>query len=123
MSTARTAAAPSPSAGDGATSPDASAFGESRACFEDIVGWLAGAEAGSSAHGELEGDLDRQGRDLLRRLLQDHLDLRAQREERAEVTDADGVTHGSVEAGHTRPLTTVFGTVAVDGLAYRHRGR
>ncbi len=122
MSTARTAAAPSPSAGDGATSPDASAFGESRACFEDIVGWLAGAEAGSSAHGELEGDLDRQGRDLLRRLLQDHLDLRAQREERAEVTDADGVTHGSVEAGHTRPLTTVFGTVAVDRLAYRHRG-
>jgi len=122
MSAARTAAVPSPNTGDGATSPDALAFGGSRECFEDIVGWLAGAETGSLAHGELEGDLDRRGRDLLRRLLQDHLDLRSQREERVEVTALHGVTHGSVEAGHTRPLTTVFGTVVVERLAYRHRG-
>ncbi len=122
MSAARTAAAPSPNTGDRATSPDALAFGGSRACFEDIVGWLACAETGSLAHGELEGDLDRRGRDLLRRLLQDHLDLRARREERVEVTALHGVTHGSVETGHTRPLTTVFGTVVVERLAYRHRG-
>ncbi|MGI8809344.1 MAG: hypothetical protein ACR2KK_16200 [Acidimicrobiales bacterium] len=121
MSAARAAAGPSPSAGGGATSPDASAFGGSRACFEDIVGWLAGAEAGSSGHGELEEDLDQRGRELLRRLLQDHLDLRLQREERVEVVAADGVSHGSVEAGHTRQLTTVFGAVSVERLAYRHR--
>jgi len=122
MSTARTAIGPSPDAGDGATSPDASAFGESRAGFEDIVGWLAGTEAASLAHGQLEGDLDRRGRDLLCRLLQDHLDLRSHREERVEVTGLDGLTHGSVEAGHTRALTTVLGTVVVERLAYRHRG-
>ncbi|MFN2504125.1 MAG: ISKra4 family transposase [Acidimicrobiales bacterium] len=122
MTTTGTAAAPSPSAGDGATSPDASAFGGSRACFEDIVGWLEGTEAGSSSHGELEDDLDRRGRELLRRLLQDHLDLRAQREERVEVVGIDGVNHGSVEAGHTRALATVFGAVVVERLAYRHRG-
>lgn len=98
------------------------AFGGSRGCFEDIAGWLAGTEAASLAHGELEDGLDRRGRELLRRLLQDHLDLRAQREERVEVADADGVAHASVEAGHTRALTTVFGTVAVERLAYRHRG-
>lgn len=116
------AAALPPNAGEEATSPDASAFGGSRACFEDIVGWLEGTEAGSSSHGELEDDLDRRGRELLRRLLQDHLDLRAQREERVEVVGADGVTHGSVEAGHARQLTTIFGAVGVDRLAYRHRG-
>jgi len=121
MTSARTAAVLSPNAGAEATSPDASAFGESRACFERIVGWLAGTEAVSLAHGDLEDDLDRQGRDLLRRLLQDHLDLRAQREERVEVTDADGVSHRSVEPGHTRQLTTLFGTVTIKRFAYRHR--
>lgn len=112
MSAARTAA----------TSPDASAFGGSRACFDGIVGWLEGIEAGSMPHGELEDDLDRRGRELLRQLLQDHLDLRAGREERVEVIDAGGVTHGAVEAGHTRRLGTVFGAVTVERLAYRHRG-
>lgn len=121
MSAARTAAGPSPRDGDGATSPDACVFGGSRACFEDVVGWLEGTEAGSLSHGELEHVLDRRGRELLRRLLQDHLDLRAQREERVEVVDVDGVTHGSVEAGHTRQLATVFGAVTVERLAYRHR--
>lgn len=102
--------------------PGGDAFGGSRACFEDIAGWLAGTEAASLAHAELEDNLDRRGRDLLRRLLQDHLDLRAAREERVEVNDADGVTYGSVEAGHSRALTTVFGVVSVERLAYRHRG-
>lgn len=122
MSTARTAEDSPPSVGGGTTSPDASAFGGSRMCLEDIVGWLEGTEAGSLSHGELEVDLDRRGRELLRRLLQDHLDLRAQREERVEVIDVGGVTYGSVEAGHPRPLTTVFGAVRVQRLAYRHRG-
>lgn len=122
MTAAGTAAVPSPDAGEGATSPDASVFGGSRVCFEDIVGWLEGTEADALSHGELEDDLDRRGRELLRRLLQDHLELRAQREERVEVIDVDGVTHGSVEAGHARPLATVFGTVTVTRLAYRHRG-
>jgi len=117
-----TAAGPSPSAGDGAASPNASAFGGSRARFEDIAGWLEGTDAGSLSHGELEDDLDRRGRELLCCLLQDHLDLRATREERVEVTTVHGVTHGSVEAGHTRPLATVFGVVNVERLAYRHRG-
>ena len=83
---------------------------------------MAGTEAASLAHGGLEDDLDRRGRELLRRLLQDHLDLRAQREERVVVTALDGVTHARVETGHTRALTTVFGTVVVGRLAYRHRG-
>jgi len=102
--------------------PGGEEFGRSRACFDDIAGWLEGTESASLSHAELEDDLDRRGRELLRRLLQDHLDLRAGREARLEVGDVDGIAHRSVEAGHTRALSTVFGAVSVERLAYRHRG-
>ena len=104
------------------TVPVPSPFGGSRTCFEDIVGWLDGTDAGSMSHSDLEEGLDQRGRELLRRLLQDHLDLRARREERVEVQNVDGVRYGSVEPGHTRQLSTVFGVVSVERLAYRHRG-
>ncbi len=75
------------------------------------------------SHSELEEQLDRRGRELLRQMLQGQLDLRALREQReAQVADADGVRHGCIEADHSRPLTSVFGTVTVTRLAYRHRG-
>ena len=106
-----------------ATSPDAVAFGGSRVCFEEVIGWLEGTDAASVTHGELEDDLDRRGRELLRRLLQDHMDLRAHREKRVPVVDTDGVNHASVEVGHQRTLATIFGPVSVERLAYRHRDR
>jgi len=98
------------------------AFDGSRAAFEGVVGWLDGATAGAMAHGEVEGELDRRGRELLRQMFQDHLDRRAQREERVEVVDAAGVARGSVERGHGRGLATIFGAVHVERLAYRQRG-
>ena len=92
-----------------------------RTDFEQLLGWLTGIEAAAMSHGELEEQLDRRGRELLRQMLQGQLDLRALREERAtDVTDADGVRHRSVAPGHSRPLTSIFGTVT--GLADRHRG-
>ena len=98
-------------------------FGRSRACFTELVGWLEGAEATALSHAELEDELDRRGRELLRQMLQGQLDLRALQERRAdEVDDADGVRHGAVETGHTRPLATIFGAVSVTRLAYRRRG-
>src|SRR6185312_17266582 len=64
------------------------------------------------------------GRELLRQLYQDHLDLRAQRERRLTVVaDADGLPRTSVEPGHHRALATVFGTVDVQRMAYRRRGQ
>jgi hypothetical protein len=99
------------------------AFAASRDRFERIVGWLEGRDSGQLAHGELEERLDEEGRELLRQMLQDHLDLRAQREPRLEaVVGADGVARGSVEAGHERGLLSVFGKVDVTRLAYRRRG-
>lgn len=98
-------------------------FAGSRDRFERIVGWLEGADAGQLAHGELEERLEMEGRELLRQMYQDHLDLRAQREPRmGPVVGADGVARGSVEADHERGLLTMFGRVQVTRLAYRRRG-
>ncbi len=98
-------------------------FGASRQCAEEMVSWLDGPEAAALAHAELEDQLDVRGRQLLRTMLQDHLSLRAVNEVRMEnVVDSDGVAHGAVETGHRRPLATIFGTVEVQRLAYRHRG-
>jgi hypothetical protein len=56
----------------------------------------------------------------LRRLLGDHLALRAAREQRLEqVVGDEGVVRTRVESGHERALETVFGTVTVERLAYR----
>ena len=99
-------------------------FARSRDCFEELVGWTGGEEAVGLTHGELEERLTVKGRELLRRLLQDHLDLRAQREMRVEkVVGADGVVRSSVEDGHGRGLRSVFGTVTVTRLAYRRKGQ
>jgi hypothetical protein len=93
---------------------DGDGFAQASACFGEIVGWLVGPDAGGLEHGRLEQELGARGRELLRVLLQDHLDLRAAREQRREkVTGSDGITRTRAETGHTRPLTTVFGQVTV----------
>ncbi len=99
-------------------------FARSRARFEEVVGFLDGDGAGGLSHAELEDRLSTEGRDLLRLLYQDHLDLRAEREQRLDmVADANGVDRSSVEAGHARTLTTIFGEVTVTRLAYRRRAQ
>jgi hypothetical protein len=98
-------------------------FEPSRVLFDSLVAGLEGDQASQLTHAELEDRLGADGRQLLRQLLEDHLDLRAEREARIEVViDANGVVHGAVEAGHVRMLTSVFGQVHVTRLAYRHRG-
>ena len=98
-------------------------FERSRERFEVIVGWLDGEEVGGFEHSALESRIESAGRELLCALFQDHLDLRAERERRAErVADERDVERRAVEAGHHRPLQSVFGEVSVKRLAYRARG-
>jgi hypothetical protein len=74
-------------------------------------------------HAELEARLQAEGRELLRQLTQDHLDLRAQHETRLEqVVGADGVRRAHAEAGRSRSLGTVFGPVTVHRTTYRQPG-
>jgi hypothetical protein len=98
-------------------------FAGSRGRFETVAAWLEGAESAALPHAELEARLEVESRELFRQLLQDHLDLRAQRERRLdEVVGADGLPRGCAEAGHERRLATVFGEVQVQRIAYRNRG-
>ena len=101
----------------------ADGFASSREQFESLVGFLDGTDAAGLDHAGLEERIGRDGRELLRRLLDDHLALRAVREQRLDsVVGDEGVTRGRVESGHTRALETVFGAVSVERLAYRAPG-
>ena len=89
--------------------------------------WKAAEAAGLTAC-ELEDLLAERGREVQRQLLQDHLDLRAAREEQAArehpvpATGADGITRRRLETGHGRLLATLFGTVQVTRCAWRRPG-
>src|SRR6266568_2240300 len=104
-------------------------FAASRSAFTALTVELSAEPAARLGHAELEELLDLRGRDLLRQLLQDHLELRQVREERAvracpvAVTGADGVTRRAVETGHRRLLASILGTVVVGRCAWRAQGR
>jgi hypothetical protein len=103
-------------------------FAASKGMFTMLAADLAGPAAAGLTACELEDLLDERGREVLRQLLQDHLDLRAAREEqaarerRAPVTGGDGITRTRLETGHGRLLATLFGTVRVTRCAWRRPG-
>jgi hypothetical protein len=98
-------------------------FEGSRERFGVLLGFMEGQDAAALTHSELEERLTVDGRELLRQLMQDHMDLRAGREERLEVvSDADGVPRRAAERGHERVLASVFGELTVTRIAYRAKG-
>ena len=89
--------------------------------FAGLAAWAAD-EARFCDLGEREDVIGTEGRELQRRLLEATFAIDAAREERAgQVTSAAGIPHGSVEAGHGRGVTSVFGPVRVSRMAYRNR--
>lgn len=113
---------------DALSEPDG--YAASRGAFERLVSTLADAPARDMAHDELKGLLEQQGRELLRQLMQDHLDLRARAEEAAARVSAgrpvvrgpEGQPRTWRETNHSRWLTCVFGSVRVTRIACRGRG-
>src|SRR4249919_1217820 len=100
------------------------AFAQSGECFAELGEWLASEDAAGLQHGELEEQLEVRGRELLRQLFRDRLDLTAAGEERRhDVTGQDGVVRTRAEKGRTRPLVTRFGEVTVSRIACRSPGR
>ena len=65
--------------------------------------------------------VERRGQELLRKLLQGHLDQRSPGEAAGPVEGADGVER-SERRRHDRQLETTFGTVSVERLGYAHPG-
>jgi hypothetical protein len=98
-------------------------FGWSREAFAQTEQWLAGPAAGGLGLAALEEGLAARGREIVRRLLQDHLCARAAAEPRlARVTGPDGIIRTRAERGHAVSLSTVFGPVRASRIAYRAPG-
>jgi hypothetical protein len=110
--------------------PEPDPYLASRDAFERLISTLADRPARSMSHDELEVRVEELGRELLRQVMQDHLDLRTRREEEAMdadqgrpvVTGPEGTPRTWREKDHCRLLTCMFGTVRVSRVAYRARG-
>ncbi|MEK6631065.1 MAG: ISKra4 family transposase, partial [Acidobacteriota bacterium] len=89
--------------------------------FERITLFLRSGEACSLTHSDLERTLEAQGRELLRQLLQGHLDLRRPGAATGPVSDADGGVRSRAQI-QTRGLESIFGTVTVGRTGYGTEG-
>lgn len=106
------------------TSYPASVFSVSRTAFDALVGVLSSDDALHISHGELEQRVLDDGREVMRLLVQDHLDLRAARERALapeSLRGADGDERTEVRPSK-RPLGTLVGGVVVHRLAFVKRG-
>jgi hypothetical protein len=81
-------------------------FASAREQFALIVDRLQSAAVLSMEHGEVEGLISREGTELMRRLLQGHLDVRAAAETRER---GCGVPMGWYEAMYERGVEGVWG--------------
>jgi len=72
-------------------------------------------------HAEVEAYLKIDGRELLRVLFEEYLEMLACAEQRTSVTDADGIERTEARVGE-RGLETIFGEVDASRLLYQARG-
>src|SRR6266699_1508863 len=89
--------------------------------FAHLIAHLRSPEAQQMTHSDLEVLREVEGRELLRRLLQAHLDERSPGTVAEPVMGADGGAH-THQRRHTRHLMTIFGEVAVTRTGYGGHG-
>lgn len=97
-------------------------YDQARQEFEHIVDYLDSKETSGMTHSELERALEKKGRELMRKLLQEHLDNRSPGQcDGTPVEGADGVVRSRVRL-QERELETVFGTVSIERAGYGQQG-
>lgn len=96
-------------------------FREADMTFDDLKSFLLSQEAGSLSHSDLEREIEEKGRELLRTLLQAHLDQRGPGEVTDPVRDAEGTIRSKTRL-HERTLGSVFGPVEVSRTGYGGAG-
>ena len=91
--------------------------------FERLLGRLTHEETQGVTHGDLEGLVQAEGSELLRRLIQGHLDQRSAQEPiRDRVVGEDGIARTHRREGCRRHLESRFGEVMVTRRGYGGRG-
>src|ERR1035437_5496955 len=89
--------------------------------FTSMLAWTV-QQAAPLDHGDRENVIADSGRELQRQLLESTFTIDCAQEMRIEqVTSAAGIRHGTVEKGHDRGVTSIFGPVRATRLAYRNR--
>jgi hypothetical protein len=101
--------------------PVANPFAAADQAYVRITEFLRSEEVRQVRHSELERQLEGMGRELLRKLLQAHLDLRQPGEAMEPVRDAAGTTLTPTPV-HARNLESIFGTVEVARTGYGAAG-
>lgn len=98
------------------------AFSACREQLENIIGALLSSERAAQEHGEVEVFIQEEGTELLRKLLQGYLDVRADTEIRHEhVISPAGQTLNHVRTDTSRNIESLFGEVKVKRLGYNQR--
>jgi hypothetical protein len=108
----------------GAADLEDALFSAVREHAESMISWARSAEALALEHDRLEEKTMTDGLELMRLVVQAHLDLRAARERRREdVQDADGDLRAVTEDGQEHRRIMIFGPVTTSRTAYRRRGK
>ena len=100
---------------------DPAPYASAEAIFAETKAYLSSREAQQMSESDLERELNRRGQELMRKLLQGHLDQRSPGEAAGPVEGADGVERPERRV-HERHLETTFGTVEVERLGYARPG-
>jgi hypothetical protein len=99
----------------------ADAYSSAQEQFDSIKSHLRSSQAQAMTHSELEQFLNLEGRELLRLMLQAHLDERSPGMVSEPVLDAEGQEH-THQRLHSRSLNTIFGKVSLERQGYGGRG-
>jgi hypothetical protein len=99
----------------------ADAYSSAQEQFNSIKSHLRSSQAQSMTHSELEQFLNLEGRELMRRMFQAHLDERSPGAVSEPVLDAEGQEH-THQRLHPRSLKTIFGKVSLERQGYGGRG-
>src|SRR3989454_1003353 len=101
--------------------PVADPFAAADQAYATITEFLHSKEACQVKHSELERQLEGMGRELMRKLLQAHLDMRQPGQAVEPVRDAAGTTLTPTPV-HARSLESIFGEVEVARTGYGAAG-
>jgi len=101
--------------------PPEPSYNQARQYFECTTAYLDSEEAFLKTHSELEREMEKRSRELMRLLLQEHLDRRGPGQCKEPVTDSEGVERNRVRL-QERKLETVFGTLSQVRAGYGSKG-
>ncbi len=98
-------------------------FSEAQEQFGQLIEQLTSEDYKDNEHGKIENHIQKEGQEVLRRLLQGWLDLKAANEApKSGVMNLTGERLNHVRTGTSRILTSLFGDVRVTRKSYSQRG-